>query len=249
MDRAEVLAIVQGHFESLFPRSCTKCGRRFGSLLEYIQVTQRVGPVKSYDAELRDWRAPAPIGSFAMSNCPCGTTISLTTDGLPLDTRHALLAWVKAETERQGITPTALLEGVRSEVRQRVLSERDPMALSKSHGKICYIELPATDVKRSADFYAKVFGWNLRTRGDGATAFDDAAGQVSGAFVTGRQPSAAAPGMLLYVMVNDIAATSTAVEANGGKMLQRHDPKAREIVARFSDPAGNVLGLYQESGH
>ena len=41
------------------------------------------------------------------------------------------------------------------------------------NGKICYIEIPATDIGRSADFYSKVFGWKIRQRGDGATAFDD----------------------------------------------------------------------------
>ena len=54
------------------------------------------------------------------------------------------------------------------------------------NGKICYIEIPATDVARSADFYAKVFGWNVRRRGDGSTAFDDGVGEVSGTWVLGR---------------------------------------------------------------
>ena len=31
------------------------------------------------------------------------------------------------------------------------------------NGKICYIEIPALDIQRSADFYAKVFGWEIRT--------------------------------------------------------------------------------------
>jgi len=34
-----------------------------------------------------------------------------------------------------------------------------------------------------------VFGWETRKRGDGATAFDDGIGQVSGSWVTGRKPS------------------------------------------------------------
>ena len=38
------------------------------------------------------------------------------------------------------------------------------------NGKICYIEVPATDVARSADFYQRVFGWNVRQRGNGSTA-------------------------------------------------------------------------------
>jgi predicted enzyme related to lactoylglutathione lyase len=55
------------------------------------------------------------------------------------------------------------------------------------NGKICYIEMPATDIVRSAEFYRRVFGWNIRKRGDGATAFDDGVGEVSGAWVVGRQ--------------------------------------------------------------
>ena len=30
------------------------------------------------------------------------------------------------------------------------------------NGKICYIEIPATDIERSAEFYGKVFGWRIR---------------------------------------------------------------------------------------
>ena len=45
-----------------------------------------------------------------------------------------------------------------------------------ANGKICYIEMPSADIARSADFYRKVFGWNIRKRGDGATSFDDAVG-------------------------------------------------------------------------
>jgi uncharacterized protein len=45
------------------------------------------------------------------------------------------------------------------------------------NGKICYIELPADDIKAAADFYQRVFGSNIRTRGDGSLAFDDGVGQ------------------------------------------------------------------------
>ena len=38
-------------------------------------------------------------------------------------------------------------------------------------GKICYLEIPAADVERSSRFYSDAFGWELRTRGDGAIAF------------------------------------------------------------------------------
>jgi predicted enzyme related to lactoylglutathione lyase len=51
---------------------------------------------------------------------------------------------------------------------------------------------------------------------------------------------------LIYIMVDRVAATIDAVVANGGKIVQPIGMDAPEITARFSDPAGNVLGLYQE---
>ena len=112
------------------------------------------------------------------------------------------------------------------------------------NGKICYVEMPATDVQSSAEFYRKVFGWRIRQRGDGSTAFDDGVGEVSGTWVTGRSP--ATPGMLIYIMVDSVAATIEAVIANGGEIVQPIGADAPEITARFRDPGGNVVGLYQE---
>ena len=114
-----------------------------------------------------------------------------------------------------------------------------------ANGKICYIEMPATDIARSADFYKRVFGWSIRKRGDGSTAFDDTVGEVSGSWVLGRLP-AATPGLLLYIMVDSVAAAVEKVIAAGGVIVQPIGADAPEITARFRDPAGNVLGLYQE---
>ena len=112
------------------------------------------------------------------------------------------------------------------------------------NGKICYVEMPATDVQRSAEFYRKVFGWRIRQRGDGSIAFDDGVGQVSGTWVTGRSP--ATPGILIYIMVDSVTATIAAVKANGGEIVQPVGADAPEITARFRDPGGNVVGLYQQ---
>jgi predicted enzyme related to lactoylglutathione lyase len=119
------------------------------------------------------------------------------------------------------------------------------MAPTFANGKICYIEIPATDIARSAEFYRRSFDWDIRKRGDGSTAFDDTTGQVSGAWVLGRPP-AGAPGLLVYVMVDSVAATVEAIVANGGEIVQSIGVDAPEITARFRDPAGNVIGLYQQ---
>jgi uncharacterized protein len=116
-----------------------------------------------------------------------------------------------------------------------------------ANGKICYLEIPTRDIPASVAFYTSVFGWTKRTRGDGTLAFDDGAEQVSGSWVTGRAPSSV-PGMLLYIMIDDIDATIAAIVAHGGRIVQPVGVDAPEITARFADPDGNVLGLYKQPG-
>jgi uncharacterized protein len=113
------------------------------------------------------------------------------------------------------------------------------------NGKICYIQIPTSDIVRSADFYRRVFGWNVRQRGDGRTAFDDGVGEVSGEWVLNRTP-AAQGGLLVYIMVDSVAATVELVLANGGEIVQPIGAEAPEITAHFRDPGGNILGLYQQ---
>ena len=84
-----------------------------------------------------------------------------------------------------------------------------------------------------------------RRRGASATAFDDTTGEVSGAWVLGRPP-AAQPGLLFYIMVDSVAATLDAIVAAGAEIVQPLGADAPEITARFRDPGGNIIGLYQE---
>lgn len=119
------------------------------------------------------------------------------------------------------------------------------MSPTPTNGKICYVEMPTTDIARSAAFYSKVFGWQVRKRSNGSTAFDDTTGQVSGTWVLKRPPSVT-PGLLLYIMVDDAEATIETIQANGGEIVQPIGADAPEITARFRDPGGNVIGLYQE---
>jgi predicted enzyme related to lactoylglutathione lyase len=114
-----------------------------------------------------------------------------------------------------------------------------------ANSKICYIEIPALDISRSAEFYERIFGWHLRTRNDGSVAFDDTTGEVSGTWVLGRPPSTVA-GLLIYVMVDSVAGTIDAAIAQGGELVQPIGADAPEITARIRDPAGNVIGLYQD---
>ena len=105
-----------------------------------------------------------------------------------------------------------------------------------ANGQICYFEMPSKDVAGSESFYRKVFEWNIRRQGDGSVAFDDAAGEVSGSWVLGRPPMREV-GLLVYIMVDSVAATLEEVVANGGEIVQPIGGDAPEITARFRDPS------------
>jgi predicted enzyme related to lactoylglutathione lyase len=113
------------------------------------------------------------------------------------------------------------------------------------NGKICYVEIPSSNPKAASKFYKDVFGWNIRTRGDGAISFDDGVGQVSGAWVLNRKTHSEV-GVLVSIMVDDMQESIKLVMKHGGKIVQPVGMDAPEITARFTDLDGNVFGLYQE---
>jgi uncharacterized glyoxalase superfamily protein PhnB len=108
--------------------------------------------------------------------------------------------------------------------------------------RLCYLQIPAVDAARSAAFYEKVFGWNIRGRETSHPSFDDATGNVSGAWFTG-------PGLLPYIWVDNIDATLALAAAQGGIVVESghsDSPGSTSGIATFRDPAGNLIGLYQE---
>lgn len=47
-------------------------------------------------------------------------------------------------------------------------------------------------------------------------------------------------------MVDDVESTLALITEYGGAIVQAIGAHAPEITTRFSDPTGNVLGIYQE---
>jgi predicted enzyme related to lactoylglutathione lyase/uncharacterized glyoxalase superfamily protein PhnB len=120
----------------------------------------------------------------------------------------------------------------------------------RTRPSVCYLQIPATDAHQSADFYENVFGWNIRHRDSAHPSFDDAAGDVSGGFFTGRAATRE-PGMIVSIWVDDIEAILAKVAAHGGAVLEAphpDSPGSTSRIANFHDPAGNRIGLYQECG-
>ncbi len=114
------------------------------------------------------------------------------------------------------------------------------------HGKICYLEIPANRAEDAARFYAEIFSWKVRERGDGNLAFDDTDG-VSGTWVK-EQDRTPDERTRVYIMVDDITTSLAQIEAAGGRVLTRRTEIGLGMgaFAAFADPVGNEFGLYEE---
>ncbi len=114
------------------------------------------------------------------------------------------------------------------------------------HGKICYLEIPAGRAEDAAAFYSKVFGWQVRQRGDGNLAFDDSGG-VSGTWVK-ESDRTSDERTRVYIMVDRIAESLAQIAVAGGRVLTPRTEIAPNMGAfsTFADPTGNEFGLYEE---
>jgi hypothetical protein len=125
MTEAEVVRVMREHLEHLFPKVCHTCHRRFATLREYLLVTEHQGSAQPYDAELGDWNPLHPIGTVTYANCPCGNTLVLSSDGIPLLRLWSLLNWARVETRRRRVTPQELLNYLRDEICRQVVEGAD----------------------------------------------------------------------------------------------------------------------------
>jgi hypothetical protein len=85
-----------------------------------------------------------------------------------------------------------------------------------------------------------------RVRADAAVTINGLVRWTINHGCAGLEAWAGTPGLLVYVMVDDIEAAVRDVVAAGGEIVQAVGMDAPELTARFRDPGGNVVGLYQE---
>jgi len=114
------------------------------------------------------------------------------------------------------------------------------------NGGVSYLHIPAADVRRSAAFYEKVFGWTIHGRDTDRPSFDDGTGHVSGAWMT-DQAISREPGLLPYIYVDRLDETIERVKAHGGEIVKSPFSEGTLRIAIFRDPAGNAIGLWQET--
>jgi len=113
-------------------------------------------------------------------------------------------------------------------------------------GGISYLHIPAVDARTSAEFYETVFGWTVHGKDTSRPSFSDRTGHVAGAWMTDQEVSAT-PGLLPYIYVDDVRTVVECIEANGGEIVVAPYAEGNLTVATFRDPAGNVMGLWQEA--
>ena len=112
------------------------------------------------------------------------------------------------------------------------------------HGRLAYVQIPALDVNGSAAFYKDIFNWQVRGGSAAHLSFTDATDNVIGAFVTGRNVSSD-PGVVLYIYVHGLDDTLAKMMAAGSKVVREPYPEGDIWVATLTDPAGNVIGIWQ----
>ncbi len=108
---------------------------------------------------------------------------------------------------------------------------------------VTHFEIIGKDGKKSQDFYAKLFGWNVDAGNPmnyGMVSPQDGKG-IGGGIAAAQDGK---PVVTVYVEVDDLDATLKKVESMGGKtVMPAMDVPGGPKIAQFSDPDGNIIGL------
>ncbi|MFC3057731.1 VOC family protein [Paenirhodobacter populi] len=116
-------------------------------------------------------------------------------------------------------------------------------------GNPCWYELGTVDLEAAAEFYGRIFGWQIADSGmEGfdyrlASAGEDmVAGMMSNAELPGNPPS----NWLIYFAVDDCDKTAAAIHAAGGRIYKEPaDIPGTGRYAVVTDPQGAAFGLLQ----
>lgn len=108
-----------------------------------------------------------------------------------------------------------------------------------------HVEIPSANLQRAASFYHEVFGWKMNYVEEADYMLFETGGNINGAFYhspqhTGKQ------GVVVYIAVEDIARTLELLQQRGGATVVARTPvDEMGSFALFSDPDGNVLGIWE----
>lgn len=121
MTEDDVVGILRSYIEGRFPKICSSCGRRFGSLREYLLATTHVGMPIVYETGTM---FSGPL-AWSHANCACGTTLTVGSEEIPPEQMTTLLEWAGNESARRSIDVRELLDHLRDRIDAEVL--KDPV--------------------------------------------------------------------------------------------------------------------------
>jgi predicted enzyme related to lactoylglutathione lyase len=124
-------------------------------------------------------------------------------------------------------------------------------------GRVVHFEIPFDDGERARAFYRETFGWTTSqmpefdyTAAVSGPTSEEGMPEVPG-FINGgmfKRDGGPLSGPIITIEVADIAETLTKVESLGGSAVgEKMAVGEMGFAAYFSDPEGNVMGLWQNA--
>ncbi|HKV38821.1 MAG TPA: VOC family protein [Blastocatellia bacterium] len=109
--------------------------------------------------------------------------------------------------------------------------------------RIDYVEFPAASVAATKRFYTRIFGWKFEDYGPDYASFQD--GRLSGGFSTSDGAGKTGPVVIVYA--SDLIAAEASIKAAGGVIVKEASDFPGGRGFHFSDPSGNVLGVWSDA--
>jgi len=111
----------------------------------------------------------------------------------------------------------------------------------REEGQIDYIEIPATDLIKTRDFFAALYGWEFQEWGPDYFSFND--GRLDGGLRRAEEP-APATGVLIVFYSADLERDVSRVEELGATISQPifEFPGGKRF--HFVDPSGTEFAIW-----
>ncbi len=111
---------------------------------------------------------------------------------------------------------------------------------------IGHVEIPVTELETSAQFFNKIFSWDLKPFGRNYFLYNTHKGMTIGLRKVDKPVNGDCT--IFHIQVEDIDSTLDKVKAGGGKVVREKTIiPVYGYYALLSDPDGNTIGLYQSN--
>ncbi|PIE48169.1 MAG: hypothetical protein CSA42_00295 [Gammaproteobacteria bacterium] len=113
------------------------------------------------------------------------------------------------------------------------------------HGKLNYVEYPASNLDKTKEFFQETFGWEFQDFGTEYTSFSNQ-GLNGGFFRSDLSCTIKTGGALLVFFSNNLEKTLSVIESSGGVITQPvfQFPGGRRF--HFMEPSGNEFAVWSD---